>query len=115
MGTGCFLIIYSNDRLLSSRLLSKNLKIKICRTVILPVVLYGCETWSLSLREKRKLRVFENRVLMRIFGPRRDEVTGEWRRLHNEALNDLYCSPNIVRVIKWRRMGWAGHVAHMGV
>ena len=115
MGTGCFLIIYSNDRLLSSRLLSKNLKIKICRTVILPVVLYGCETWSLSLREKRKLRVFENRVLMRIFGPRRDEVTGEWRRLHNEELNDLYCSPNIVRVIKWRRMGWAGHVAHMGV
>ena len=98
---------------LSSRLLSKNLKIKIYRTIILPVVLYGCETWSLTLREERKVRVFENRVL-RIFGPRRDEVTGEWRRLHNEELNDLYCSPNIVRVIKSRRMRWAGHVVCMG-
>ena len=85
---------------LSSRLLSKNLKIKIYRTVILPVVLYGCETWSLTLREERKLMLFENRVLRRIFGPRRDEVTGEWRRLQNEELNDLYSSPNIVRVIK---------------
>jgi len=98
----------------SSRLLSKNLKIKIYRTIILPVVLYGCETWSLTLQEERKLRVFENRMLRRIFGPRRDEVTGEWRRLHNEELNDLYCSPNIVQVIKWRRMRWAGNVAHMG-
>jgi len=95
-------------------LLSKNLKIKIHRTIILPVVLYGCETWSLTLREERKLGVFENMVLRRIFGPRRDEVTGEWRRLHNEELNDLYPSPNIVRVIKLRRMRWAGHVAHMG-
>jgi len=77
-------------------------------------VLYGCETWSLTLREERKLRVFENRVLRGIFGPRRDEVTGEWRRLHNEELNDLYSSPNIVRVIKSRRMKWAGHVARMG-
>ena len=75
---------------------------------------YGCETWSLTLREERKLRVFENMVLRRIFGPRRDEVTGEWMRLHNEELNDLYSSPNIVRVIKSRRMLWAGHVARMG-
>ena len=78
------------------------------------VVLYGCETWSLTLREERKLRVFENMVLRRIFGPRRDEVLGEWRRVHNEELNDLYSSPNIVRVIKSRRMRWAGHVARMG-
>ena len=72
--------------------------------IILPVVLYGCETWSLTLREERKLRVSENMVLRRIFGPRRDEVTGEWRRLHNEELNDLYSLPNIVRVIKSRKM-----------
>jgi len=95
-------------------LLSKNLKIKIYRTIIVLVVLYGCETWSLTLREERKLRVLENMVLRRIFGPRREEVTGEWRRLHNEELNDLYYSPNIVRVIKSRRMRWAGHVARMG-
>ena len=87
------------QNLLSSRLLSKNLKIKIYRTVILSVVLYGCENWS-TLREERKLRVFENTVLRRIFGPRRDEVMGKWRRLHNAELNDLYSSPNIVRVIK---------------
>ena len=78
------------------------------------VVLYGCETWSLTLREERKLRVFENMVLRRIFGTRSDEVTGEWRRLHNKELNDLYSSPNIVRVIKSRRMRWAGHVARIG-
>ena len=77
------------QNLSSSRLLSKNLKNEIYRTVILPVVLYGCETWSLTLREERKLRVFENMVLRRIFGPRRDEITGEWRRLHNEELNNL--------------------------
>ena len=76
--------------------------------------MYGCETWSLTLREERKLRVFENMALRRIFGPRRDEVTGEWRRLRNEELNDLYCSPNIVRVIKSRRMRWAGDVARIG-
>ena len=69
------------------------------RTIILPVVLYGCETWSLTLREERRLRVFENRVLRRIFGPKKDEVTGEWRKLHIEKLNDLYCSPNIIRLI----------------
>jgi len=82
--------------------------------IILPVVLYGCETWSLTRREGRKLRVFENMVLRRIFRPRRDEVTGESRRLHNEELNDLYSSPNIVRVIKSRRMRWAGNVARKG-
>ena len=96
--------IWSCTNILSSRLLSKNLKIKIYRTTILPVVLYGCETWSLTWREEMKLRVFENMVLRRLFGPRRDEVTGEWRRLHNEELNDLYSSPNILRVIKSRQM-----------
>jgi len=105
---------HSVQNLLSSRLLSKNLNINIYRTIILPVVLYGCETLSLTLQEERRLRVFENRALRKIFGPRSDEVTGEWRRLHNEGLNDLYSSPNIVRVIKWRRMRWAGHVARMG-
>jgi hypothetical protein len=99
---------------LSSRLLSKILKIRIYRTIILPVVLYRCETWSLTLKEERRLRVFENRVLRRIFGPKRDEVTGEWRKLHNEELNRLYSLPNIVRVIKSRRLRWAGHVARMG-
>ena len=100
--------------ILSSSLLSKNLKIKIYRTIILPVVLYGCETWSLTLREEHRLRLFENRVLRRIFGPKRDEVAGEWRKLHNEELNILYCSPNIVQLIKSRRMRCAGHVARMG-
>ena len=87
---------------MSSRLLSKNLKIKIYRIVILPIVLYGCETWPLTLWEERKLRAFENILLRRIFGPRRDEVTGEWRILHNEEINDLYSTPSIVRVIKLR-------------
>jgi len=77
------------------------------------VVLYGCEAWSLTLREERRLRVFENRVLRRVFGPKRDEVKGEWRKLHNEELNNLNCLPNIVRVVKSRRMRWAGHVARI--
>ena len=89
-------------------------KIKIYRTITMPVVLYGCGTWSLTLREERRLREFENRVLMRIFGPERDEVTREWRKLHNEELNDLCCSLNIVRVMKSRRMRWARHVACRG-
>jgi hypothetical protein len=89
-------------------------KIRVYRTVALPVVLYGCETWSLTLREEQRLRVFGNRVLRRIFGPKRDEATGEWRRLHNGELNDLYSSPSIIRVIKSRRMRWAGRVARMG-
>jgi hypothetical protein len=93
---------------LSSSLLSKNLKIKIYKTIILPVVLYGCETWSLTLREERRLRVFENRVLRRIFRPRRYEVTVEWIKLHNEELNDLYSSHNIVRIIMSRRLSWQG-------
>ena len=105
---------HSVQNLLSSMLLSKTLKIKIYRTIILPVVLYGRETWSLAMRKKRKLRLFENMMLRRIFGPRRNEVTGECWRLHNEDLNDLYSSPNIVRVTKSRRMRWAGHVACMG-
>ena len=91
---------HSGQNLLSSSLLSKNLKIKIYTTIILPVVLYGCETWSLTLREEHRLRVFENRVLWRIFVPTMDEVTREWRKLHNEELNDLYSSPNNVRAIK---------------
>ena len=77
------------------------------------LVLYECETWSLTLREEHRIRVFENRVLRRIFGPKRDGVTGEWRELHNEELNSLYSSPNTVRVIKSRRMRWAGHVARI--
>jgi hypothetical protein len=79
---------------MSSHLQSKHVKIRIYKTTILPVVLYGCETWSLTLREEHRLRVFENRVLRRIFGPKRDEVIGGWRKLHNEELHNLYCSPS---------------------
>jgi hypothetical protein len=105
---------HSVQSLLSIRLLSKNLKIRIYKAIILPVVLYGCETWSLTLREEHRLRVFENRALRRIFGSKRDEVTGEWRKLHNEELRDLYSSPSIIRIIKSRRIRFTGHVARMG-
>ena len=99
-GNSCY---YSVQTLLSAGLLSKNLKIKIYKTIILQVVLYGCEAWSLTLREESRLRVFENRILKRIFGPKRDE-NGKWRRLHNEELHILSRSPNIVKVIKSRRL-----------
>jgi len=101
------------QNVLSSSLLSKNLNIKTYRTKILPVVFMG-ETCALILKEERRLRVFENRVLMKTFWPKRDEVTGEWRKLHSQELNDLYCSLNIVRMIKSKRVRWAGHVARMG-
>jgi hypothetical protein len=94
-------------------LYKRNLEIKIYKTVIFPVVLYGCETWSLTLGEEHRLRVFENRVLRKIFGPKRGE-DGSWRKLHNDELHSLYSSPNIVTVIKLRRMRWAGHVARVG-
>jgi hypothetical protein len=89
-------------------LLSKNTNIRVYRTIILPVVLYESETWPLALREEQRLRMFENRVLRRIFGPKTDEATGDWRRLRNEELNDLYSSPNIIRVIKSRRLEMGG-------
>jgi hypothetical protein len=95
-GNACY---YSVHNLLSSRLISKNIKIKIYKTVILPVVLYGCETWSLTLRKEYRLRVSENKVLRKIFGPKREE-DGPWRKLHNDELHSLYSSPNVTRVIK---------------
>jgi hypothetical protein len=82
--------------------------------IILPAVLYGCETWSLTFLEEHRLRVFENRVLRRIFGPTREEVMGGWRRLHNEELRDFYSSPSIIRMIKSKKIRWAGHIALMG-
>jgi hypothetical protein len=109
-GNACY---HSVQNLLSSCLLSKNIKIRIYRTIILPVVLYGCETWFLTLREEHRLRVFENRLLRTIFGPERDEVMGGWRKQHNEELCNMFSS-NIIRMIKSKRMRWAGHVACMG-
>ncbi|KAJ4446675.1 hypothetical protein ANN_13372 [Periplaneta americana] len=111
MGNACY---YSVEKLLSSSLLSKNLKVRIYKKVILPVVLYGCETWTLTLREEQRLRVFENKVLSKIFGAKRDEVPGEWRKLHNAELHALYSSSDIIRIIKPRRLRWAGHVARTG-
>jgi hypothetical protein len=110
-GNACY---HSVQSLLSSCLLSRNVEVKIYQTIILPVVMYGCETWSVTLREEHRLRVFEKRVVRRIFGPKRDEVTGEWSKLHNEELHILYSSPNIIRQIKSRRMRCVGHMAHMG-
>jgi hypothetical protein len=107
-GNACY---HSIQSLLSSRLLSRNVKVK---TIILPVVLCGCETWSLTLREEHRLRVFANRVLRRIFGPKRIKVTVEWRKLHNGEPHNLYSSPDIIRQIKSRRIRWAGHVARTG-
>jgi hypothetical protein len=109
-GNACY---HSVQNLLASRLLSKNLKIRIYKTIVLPVVLYGCETWSLSLREEHRLRVFENRVLRWLFGPKIDEATGEWRKFHNDEHCDLYPSPSIIRIIKSRKMRWAGNIARM--
>jgi hypothetical protein len=103
----------NHSSLLSSHVLSRNLKVKIFKTIILSVILYWCETWSVILREEHRLRVFEKRVLRRIFGPKRDEVMGEWRKLHSGELHNLYLSPGI-RQIKSRRMRWAGHGACMG-
>jgi hypothetical protein len=98
---------------LSSRPLSKNVKMRIYETIILSTVLYGYEIWSLTSREEQRLRVFENKVL-RIFGPKRDEVTEGWRKLLNEELCNLYSSPSTIKIIKSKRMRWAGHVGRMG-
>jgi hypothetical protein len=105
---------HSVQRFLSFPLLSRNVKVKICKTIILPVVLCGCETWSVTLRKEHRLRVVENRVLRRIFGPKRDKVKGEWRKLHSGELHNLYSSPDIIRQIKSRRMRWAGHMERVG-
>jgi hypothetical protein len=93
--------------------MSQNINIRLWKIIILPVVLYRCETWSLTLREEHRLRVFENRVLRRMFVPKRHAVTGDWRKLHNEELHNFYSSPNIIRLIKSRRVKWAGNVAGM--
>jgi hypothetical protein len=95
---------------LSCRLQSRNVKVEIYKTIILPVVLYGCDTWSFTLREEHRLKVFENRnrVLRRIFGCKKDEVMGEWRKMHSGELHNLYSSPDIIRQTRSRRMRWVG-------
>ena len=110
-GNACYQPV---QNLPSSSLLSKYINIKIHRTVILPVLLYGCETWSLTLREEHRQKMFENGVLRKTFRPKRDEATGEYRKLHNKELYNLCFLPNIIRLIKWRRMRWARHVARRG-
>ena len=109
-GNACY---HSVQNLLSSSLLCKNLNTKMYRKINLPVILYGCEIWLLTLKVVCRLWVSENRVLRRIFGPRRNEVTGECKKLKNVVLNDLYSSPNIIRLKKSRRMMWVGHVARI--
>jgi hypothetical protein len=99
MRNACYHFVQS---LLSSHLLSRSVKVKIYKTIILAILLYGCETWS--FKEEHRLRVFENRVLRRIFGPKKDEVTGEWMKLHSEKLHNLYSSPNIIRQFKSRTL-----------
>jgi len=106
----CWLSLGS-EPFVCSFLLSKNIRFEIYRTIILPIILYGCKTLSLTLREVHRLRMFGNRVLRRIFGPKRDKKTEKWRRLHNYELYHLYASPNIVGVIRTRRMTWIGHIA----
>jgi hypothetical protein len=107
------LLSFGAESIVFQFVIKKNIKITIGRTTVVSVALYGYEIWSFTLREERRLRVFENRV-PRIFGPKRDEVTGEWRKLDNEELNDLYSSPNTIWVIKSRIISWTGHVAQMG-
>jgi hypothetical protein len=111
LGNSCY---HSIQCLLSSHLLSRNVKVKVYKTIILPLVLYGYEARSLTLMEENRLRVFEDRVLRRIFGPKRDEVTGEWRKLHSKEFHNLYSSPDIIRQVKSSQMRWTGHVACMG-
>jgi hypothetical protein len=108
LGNTCY---HSVENLLSSCMLSKNIKIRIHKTIIFPVVLYGCKTWSLTSWEEQRLRTFKNRVLRRILGPKSAEMTGGWRKLHNDEHRDLYSSSSIIRMIKSRRMRCSGHVA----
>ena len=108
MGNACY---YSLEKMLSSRLLSKKLKVNTYKIIILPVVLYGCATWSLTLREEHRFRDLENKVLRMILGVRKTEITGEWRKIHKAELHALYSSPNVIRSLKSSRQRWAGHVA----